>query len=103
MKNNNCPIDLEERKEGVAFGVKAQPGAKKNEIAGVFDRSLKVKVTDVAEKGKANKAIISLLSKKLGIAKSLLEIVAGDTNSRKKILVRDMNSDTLIKLIQDCF
>lgn len=47
---------------------------------------LKVYVTAVAEKGKANKAIISLLSKKLQISKSSIEIISGETDRHKRLL-----------------
>lgn len=46
---------------------------------------LKARVTAVPEKGKANKALIALTAKSLGIAKSSVSLVTGDT-ARKKIL-----------------
>lgn len=46
---------------------------------------LKARVTAVPEDGKANKALIALLSKTLKIAKSSISFVSGET-SRKKIL-----------------
>lgn len=46
---------------------------------------LRVNVVSVPEKGKANKELIAFLAKKLGIAKSSLQIVSGNTNHWKKI------------------
>ena len=46
---------------------------------------LKARVSVAPEKGKANKALIALLSKSLGLPKSTLSIISGDT-ARKKIL-----------------
>lgn len=46
---------------------------------------VKARVTAVPEDGKANKALIALLSKKLKIAKSSISFISGET-SRKKIL-----------------
>ncbi len=46
---------------------------------------LKARVTAVPEKGKANKALIALLSKSLKIPKSTITVVSGDT-ARQKIL-----------------
>ncbi|MCB1782460.1 MAG: DUF167 domain-containing protein [Alphaproteobacteria bacterium] len=73
--------------------VKLTPGAKKNEILGwdmdlSGERILKVQVTAVPEKGKANKALIALLSKEWRIAKSAISIVRGET-SRVKVLEVD--------------
>ncbi|PZP40144.1 MAG: hypothetical protein DI585_01800 [Pseudomonas fluorescens] len=47
---------------------------------------LRVYVTVVPEDGKANKAVLGLLAKHLGVAKSRLEIVQGST-SRDKVVV----------------
>lgn len=46
---------------------------------------LKARVTAVPEKGKANKALIVLVAKALGIAKSSVSLISGET-ARKKIL-----------------
>ena len=43
------------------------------------------RVGRAGEKGKANKALIALLAKSIGIPKSSLELLSGDT-ARKKIL-----------------
>jgi hypothetical protein len=82
------PIDLQRCDEGVILPVRAKPGARRNAIEGVHDNHLTVAVTAAAEKGKANGAIIALLAKTLGLPKSSLEIIAGATSSRKRLLIR---------------
>lgn len=49
---------------------------------------LKVYVTCVAEDGKANAAVIALLAKTLGLAKSAITIVRGDTSRNKVVEIR---------------
>lgn len=46
---------------------------------------LKARVTAVPEKGKANKALIALVSKTLKVPKTSISVVSGDT-ARQKIL-----------------
>lgn len=46
---------------------------------------LKARVTAVPEKGKANKALVALLSKALKVPKSAITVVSGET-ARQKIL-----------------
>ena len=46
---------------------------------------LKARVCAVPENGKANKALVALLSKKLRVAKSAISLISGET-ARKKIL-----------------
>jgi uncharacterized protein (TIGR00251 family) len=56
---------------------------------------LKARVTAVPEDGKANKALIALLSKTLKIPKSSISFVSGET-SRKKILRLDGEPEDLL-------
>jgi hypothetical protein len=73
--------------------VKLTPGAKCNEIQGweedLFgEKTLKVSVTAIPEKGRANKALVEILSKEWGVAKSKIRITRG-IKSRVKILEID--------------
>lgn len=65
--------------------VRVTPKAAADRVVEEGEGTYKVYVTCVPEDGKANKAVIALLAKHLGIAKSRLEIVRGET-SRDKIL-----------------
>ena len=66
------------------------PGAKKSKVETVSDASYKVWTTAAPEKGKANKAVIALLAKHLGIKKSELTLSAGLT-SKEKVFERTDN------------
>lgn len=50
---------------------------------------LKVYVTTVPEKGKANKAVIELLAKELKVPKSHISVVSGETSSSKVLRISD--------------
>lgn len=80
--------------------VRAQPGARRNELRGVQDGMLKVCVTQAPEKGKANKAVAELLSKTLGLKKSQVELLAGETSHQKRFLVRDITPHELAERIE---
>ena len=84
-------IELEKTADGVILPVRAQPGSRRNEFRGIQDGSLKVCVTQIAEKGKANKAICKLLCRELGLKKSQVELVSGATSPNKKFLIRDID------------
>ncbi|MFZ5833053.1 MAG: DUF167 domain-containing protein [Planctomycetota bacterium] len=88
-------IDIQPHAEGALLPVRAQPGARRNEIRGAQDGALKVSVTQVAERGKANKAIGDLLCKQLKLKKSQLELLAGETAQQKRYLVRGVTAETL--------
>ncbi|MCA9199783.1 MAG: DUF167 domain-containing protein, partial [Planctomycetales bacterium] len=63
-------IRLESHPQGILLSVKAQPGSRQDAIKGWQDGALKVAVTQVAEKGKANRAIMQVLAKQLKLRKS---------------------------------
>jgi uncharacterized protein len=71
--------------------VKVTPKAKseriKKEIAADGSVIYKVYVTALPEDGKANEAVIKLLAKTLGIAKSALSITHGLTSREKTIKI----------------
>jgi len=80
-------IKLELHPRGVILPIRAHAGARRNAILGEREGALRVAVTAAPEKGKANRAIIDLLSKSLKIPKSSFEIVSGDTAAQKRFLV----------------
>jgi len=93
-------LDLQPHPDGAILPVRAHPGARRNEVRGIQDGALKVCVTQAPEKGKANKAIAELLAKWLGVKKSQVALIAGETASQKKFLVQGTDADELAKSIE---
>lgn len=93
-------IALQVHSAGVVLPVKAQPGARVNAVRGEQNGALKVAVTQVAEKGKANKAIVEVLCRALDLRKSQIELLAGETSSEKRFVVRDVTLDVLSARIE---
>ena len=88
-------IRLQATNDGVLIPIRARPGARKNAAGGEHDGMLKISVTAPPEKGKANMAIIALLSDLLDVPKSSIEVVSGATTSRKRILIRGKTLDQI--------
>ncbi len=86
-KSEYAQLKLEEMANGVILPVRAKPAARQNSITGVFNGALKVSVTTAPEKGKANKAILKLLSKELGIPAKLISLHSGETSGEKKFFI----------------
>jgi len=78
--------------EGAELKVRATPNASRDAIEGQgADASgqtfLKVRVTAVPEKGKANAAIEALLAKALGLPKSAVSVERGETARLKTVRI----------------
>ena len=65
--------------------VKVIPSSSKNEITKLADGTYKVKLTTAPVDGKANDALLALLSKQFGVAKSKITIVKGERGKKKII------------------
>src|SRR5258707_15353957 len=83
-------IQIESRNDGVLLPVRVQPGARRNGITGTHDGALKVSVTQVAEKGKANAAVADVLCESLGLRSSQIELIGGPTSRQKRFILRDI-------------
>lgn len=81
---------------GVAIAVAARAGARENEIGTVHAGALRVCVTQVPENGKANKAICKLLAKTLGVAASRVSVTAGQTQSRKTVMIQGLSGAAVL-------
>ena len=69
--------------EGAEIAVRVTPKASRDRIV-VEERQIRVYVTTVPEDGKANAAVQTLLAKALGLPKSRLSLIRGQT-SRDKV------------------
>lgn len=62
-----------------------QPGSKQTCLAGSFDGKPKIKIKSPAQDNQANTELVKFLAKILGIAKSSVEIVQGQTGRNKVV------------------
>lgn len=83
---------LRHHKDGICFSVRLTPNASKDSLVRLDWAAdgacrLRATVTTVPENGKANAALIKLLSKKLRLPKTAIRLIAGETNRNKTILI----------------
>jgi uncharacterized protein (TIGR00251 family) len=91
-------------RDGVRVQVKAMPGARKEGVLGVEldgkgEAVLKVALSAPPEAGKANRALILLLAKEWGVAKSAISVVMGATQRRKVLEIRGPARDVEQRLL----
>jgi hypothetical protein len=65
--------------------IKVKPGSKTDEIVREADGSLKVKIRAQPMEGKANRYLVEYLSTVLGLPKSKITLLKGETNSFKTL------------------
>lgn len=83
---------LREVSGGVTLAVRAQPGAKKTAVVGVYGEGdtaqLKVAVQAPPVEGRANEALIAFLADIFGVPKRSVELLNGELSRSKAFLIR---------------
>lgn len=72
-----------------------QPRASRAEVVGFYDGALKVRVTAPPVDGAANAAIEKLLAASLGLSRSQVEIIGGQTSKRKRVSIDGLTQGEL--------
>jgi uncharacterized protein (TIGR00251 family) len=95
-------ILLTDHPEGCVLPVRAQPGARRAGILGERAGALKVAVTAPPEDGRANKALVETLREALGLRRSQIELLGGETSRDKRFLIRGVGKAELGDRIGVC-
>ena len=73
--------------------VRVQPRARRNSVEVVEEQRLRVYVTAAPESEKANEAVIALLAKMLGVARSTIRIVRGHRGRNKQLHIEGITTE----------
>lgn len=79
--------------------LKISAGAKKTEIMGFLENRLKMRLHAPAVEGKANKELLRFWQKNLGIRLVNLEILSGEYQSLKTLLIQDAPLEQILSLV----
>jgi uncharacterized protein (TIGR00251 family) len=90
-------LKITEFEDGIRFEIKVQPRASQNQITGVVEGVMKVRLNSPPVDGKANHALINLLAKTLSVPKKNISIIRGETNTSKLIHISGLNTEEFVK------
>ena len=82
-------VRIEQRGDAVRLTVRVQPRASRSEIAGVHGDALKVRLAAPPVDGEANVELVRFLARQVGIPRSRVRIVTGETSRRKVVEFED--------------
>ena len=94
---------IQETLEGVIICLKIFPKSQFNKIVGWKNGKLKIHISATPEKGAANQALISLLSREVGINKAQIHILSGKTSPYKRVLLQGLKAEQLDDLLNSPF
>ena len=90
-------MDLSSNKKNNYLHIKVTPNASRNEILGFTDGVLQVKIAAPPVRGKADRELTSFLSQALGVSKSSISIVKGQTSRNKVITIDGLTQSDIVK------
>jgi len=90
---------LRQQRDGVIIDLHVQPRASKNEIVGVQGEELKVRLTSPPVEGEANRLCVEFFAKRLGIAKSAVELISGERSRHKRLLIRGVEAEEVRRVL----
>jgi uncharacterized protein len=96
----SLPPFMHQTAEGTIIVVTVQPRASKNELAGIHEDTLKVRITAPPVEGEANKECLKFFAKVFAVPKSRMAIVHGQKSRRKTILIRGVVPELLQNILK---
>jgi uncharacterized protein len=82
---NALDLKFSPERGAVTFAVKVQPRASKDDVAGVMNGALKIRLQAPAVEGRANEALCEFLAHLLKRPKSAVRILAGERSRSKRV------------------
>ena len=91
---------LHDGKKGSALAVRVTPRAARNQVVGVLnDGTIKVHLDTTPEDDEMNRTLVEFIAGMLGVAKSRIEIVAGESGRDKLVSVLEMSTEDVHKKV----
>ncbi|MDO8727748.1 MAG: DUF167 domain-containing protein [Candidatus Methanoperedens sp.] len=89
--------------EGVVLDLDISPGAKATCIHGYnpWRKRIEVRLSERAQKGKANEQLISFLSDLFHVNSRDVRIITGSTNSKKSLLITGAKMPDILKILTE--
>ena len=85
--------------KNITIGLYIQPGAKRSAVVGEHAGRIKISIAAPPNDGRANKELITFLSKQLRLPKRCFEIISGKSSRIKTLAVEGMALDEIRKIL----
>jgi uncharacterized protein len=92
-------LDLQNHDGSVIFRVRVQPRASKDEIAGILEGAVKIRLQAPALEDRANSALCEFLAHLLNIPKSAVRILSGHRSRVKRVEIRGVTPQQILSLL----
>lgn len=81
-----------QKKSGTEICIRVIPRASRTAVAETLSDAIKIRLQAPPVDGKANRALIKFLAKKLEISQRDITLLSGDTSRNKRLLIQGMSA-----------
>jgi uncharacterized protein len=92
-------LDIVAKDGCVVFQVRVQPRASRDEVAGVVEGALKIRIQAPAVENRANEAVCEYLATLLKTPKSAVRILGGERSRVKRVEIRGVQPREILALL----
>lgn len=85
---------------GIILTLHIQPRASKNEVCGILDNALKIRLTSPPVDGAANKLCREFLAELFEVPRSAVEILSGETSRHKRVRIGGKDPARLRRVLE---
>ena len=85
--------------DSIILNLHVQPRASKNEVCGIRDNALRIRLTSPPVDGAANKLCREFLADLLDVSRSSVEIIAGETSRHKRVRIATNDPKRLRQMV----
>jgi uncharacterized protein (TIGR00251 family) len=85
--------------KGIVFSILVIPRSARNEVVGVVDDALKLKIAAPPLEGRANAECVRFLSQLLAVQKTQVTITGGHKSRKKTVCITGVKAETIEALI----
>ncbi len=93
-------LAVDQARGTVTFAVRVQPRASRDEIAGVIEGAMKIRLCAPAVENRANEALVEFLAAVLKTSKSAVRIRTGEQSRVKRVEVFGVTQQQIEGLLQ---
>ncbi len=94
------PVWLKVVPGGLELTLLIQPRASRTRVVGLHDGRLKLQLAAPPVDGEANAALTSFLADTLGLKKSAVTLIDGETSRRKRVRVDGIDAAALVSALE---
>lgn len=96
----SAKLPIKPKDNGVVLCLRVQPNASRNRLIVEDDGRIRLAITAPAVEGKANKALIAVLSKMFHVPKRVITIISGESSREKRVFIDDIDLETVSSVVQ---